>query len=79
MASYASVGRHPYHPMLVPFPIGLLVFSLIADIVFRAGWGGPAWVDVAYYSMAGGIDAAPSARVELRPSAREQKTPRRTA
>jgi len=58
MASYASVGRHPFHAMFVPFPIGLLVFSLVSDIVFRAGWGGPEWLDVARYTMAGGIIGA---------------------
>jgi uncharacterized membrane protein len=44
--------------MLVPIPIGLWVFSLVADIVVRAGWGGPAWIEVARYTMAGGIVGA---------------------
>ena len=44
--------------MLVPIPIGLWVFSLVADVVVRAGWGGPAWIDVARYTMAGGIVGA---------------------
>ena len=58
MATKASVGGHPIHPMLIPFPIGLLVFSLVADVIFRAGWGGPVWNDVAYYTMLGGIVGA---------------------
>lgn len=58
MASPASIAKHPIHAMLVPFPIGLLVFSLVADIIFRAGWGGPVWNDIAFYTMAGGIVGA---------------------
>ena len=54
----ATIAKHPVHPMLVPFPIGLWVFSLIADVVFLAGWGPPVWNDVAFYSMAGGTIAA---------------------
>lgn len=58
MASPASIARHPIHPMLVAFPIGLLVFSLICDLIQSIGWGGAVWADVAFYSMAGGIVGA---------------------
>jgi uncharacterized membrane protein len=44
--------------MLVPFPIGLWVFSLIADVLFLTGWGSPVWNDVAFYTMVGGTVAA---------------------
>jgi uncharacterized membrane protein len=44
--------------MLVPFPIGLWVFSFVADIMFLMGWGGPAWNDVAFYTMVGGTAGA---------------------
>jgi uncharacterized membrane protein len=57
----ATISRHPIHPMLVPFPIGLWVFSLISDVVFLMGWGPPVWNDVAFYTMAGGTVAAPLA------------------
>jgi uncharacterized membrane protein len=43
--------------MLVPLPIGLWVFSLITDIIYRAS-GNVVWAGVAYYSMAGGIIGA---------------------
>ncbi len=43
--------------MLIPLPVGLWVFSLVADIVYRAG-GGPAWAAVAYYDLLGGIVGA---------------------
>jgi uncharacterized membrane protein len=58
MAGAASIGKHPIHTILVPFPIGLLVFSLIADVVFLAQWGGPIWHELAFYTMAGGVVGA---------------------
>lgn len=54
MASRASIGGHPIHPMLVVFPIGLFVFSFLCDLIYL-GSHDPAWRDVAYYTMAGGI------------------------
>ena len=63
MSTPASVGKHPMHPMLVTLPIGLFVFSLAADIIYRAGWGGPLWLDLAFYTMAGGIIGALAAAV----------------
>jgi uncharacterized membrane protein len=63
MASKASIGGHPIHPMLIPFPIGLLVFSFIADLIYL--WrGNPIWRDyVAFYTMLGGIIGAAAAAV----------------
>jgi uncharacterized membrane protein len=58
MASPASIAKHPIHPMLIVFPVGLWVFSLVCDVVFHMGWGGPSWNDAAFYSMAGGIVGA---------------------
>lgn len=55
MGSRASIAKHPIHPMLVPFPIALWIFSLVSDIVYGFGWGGPIWNDMAFYTMAGGI------------------------
>lgn len=57
MASTASLGGHPIHPMLIPFPIALWIFSLIADIIYL--WrGNPAWEWIAFYTLAGGIIGA---------------------
>jgi len=53
-----SIGKHPVHPMLIPFPIGLWVFSFVADVIFLMGWGGPVWNDVAFYTMVGGMVGA---------------------
>lgn len=62
MRTSASIAGHPIHPMLIPFPIGLWVFSLVADLIFM--WNGnPAWETVAFYTMAGGIVGAVLAAV----------------
>lgn len=63
MASRASIGGHPIHPMLIPFPIGLLVFSLIADFIYL--WrGNPVWENyIAFYTLLGGIIGAAAAAV----------------
>jgi len=62
MASRASIGGHPIHPMLIPFPIGLLVFSFVSDLIFW--WGSnPIWKDIAFYTMLGGIIGAAAAAI----------------
>jgi len=63
MASRASIGGHPLHPILIPFPIGLLVFSLIADLIFL--WrGNPVWQNyIAFYTLLAGIIGAALAAV----------------
>jgi uncharacterized membrane protein len=63
MASPASVGGHPVHPMIIPFPIALWVFSLVADIIYL--WrGNPIWKDwIAFYALLAGIIGAAAAAV----------------
>lgn len=63
MASRASIGGHPIHPMLIPFPIALLVFSLIADLIYL--WqGNLVWESyVAFYTLLGGIIGGAAAAV----------------
>jgi uncharacterized membrane protein len=63
MKSPASIGGHPIHPILIPFPIGLWVFSLIADVIYL--WrGNPVWRDwIAFYALLGGIIGAALAAV----------------
>jgi uncharacterized membrane protein len=63
MASPASIGGHPIHPMIVPFPIGLWVFSLVADVIFL--WrGSSVWRDyIAFYTLIAGIIGAAAAAV----------------
>ena len=59
----ASLGRHPVHPMFIPFPIALWVFSLVADVIYL--WrGNPIWRDyVAFYTLLGGTLGAVVAAV----------------
>ena len=63
MASRASIGGHPIHPMLIPFPIGLLVFSVVADLIYL--WrGNPIWRDyIAFYTLLGGIIGGAAAAI----------------
>jgi uncharacterized membrane protein len=58
MSSPASFKGHPLHPVIIPLPIGLWIFSLISDLIFKFGYGGPVWNDVAFYTIAGGIVGA---------------------
>jgi uncharacterized membrane protein len=63
MSSPASVGRHPIHPMLVVFPIGLWTFSLVCDIIYIFGGRQAIWNTVALYTAIGGIIGAGFAAV----------------
>jgi uncharacterized membrane protein len=58
MRTPASIAGHPIHPMLIPIPIGLWLFSLVCDIVHAAGNANPDWSTVALYTMGGGIVGA---------------------
>jgi uncharacterized membrane protein len=57
MHTPASIAGHPIHPMLIPIPIGLWIFSFVADILCMSGArpGPDTWATIAYYSMIGGI------------------------
>jgi uncharacterized membrane protein len=44
--------------MLIPFPIGLWVFSLVCDLVYLFGTQDAVWKTVALYSMIGGVIGA---------------------
>jgi uncharacterized membrane protein len=57
MNTPASFRKHPIHPMLVVFPLGLWIFSLISDVIFLLGKN-PVWNDIAFYTMAGGLVGA---------------------
>jgi uncharacterized membrane protein len=55
MQTRAVVAEHPVHPMLIPFPIALWIFSLASDLIYLFGFGGSVWKDIALYTMIGGI------------------------
>jgi uncharacterized membrane protein len=62
MASPASIAGHPIHPMLIPFPIALWVFSLVADIVYL--WrGNIGWEWMASWTLLAGCIGAIAAAV----------------
>ena len=57
MTTPASIKSHPIHAMLVPLPIGLWIFALVADVMIHAG-GDPAWRTAAFYAIGVGIVGA---------------------
>ena len=62
MNTPASIGKHPIHPMLVAFPIGLWIFSLISDVIFLLGKN-LLWNEIALYTMLGGLIGASLAAI----------------
>jgi uncharacterized membrane protein len=54
VATTAKIGSHPLHPMLVPFPIALLVAAFVCDLVY---WGNRNvfWAEAAMWALGAGI------------------------
>lgn len=63
MATPASILKHPIHPMLIPFPIALWIFSLVCDVIYITGLGDAVWQDMALYTMIGGLLGALAAAI----------------
>ena len=63
MRTPASIAGHPIHPMLITFPIGLLVFSLICDLIALRSANVETWTTVALYTMIGGFIGALAAAI----------------
>jgi uncharacterized membrane protein len=63
MATPASIQKHPLHPMLIPFPIALWIFSFAGDVIHMTGLGGMVWKDIALYTMIGGLFGALAAAI----------------
>ncbi|MFO7277724.1 MAG: DUF2231 domain-containing protein [Pseudomonadota bacterium] len=57
MSARVSIAGHPIHPMLVSIPIGLWIFSLVADLVFLRT-GDSQWQSASFLTLAGGIVGA---------------------
>jgi uncharacterized membrane protein len=52
--STASIGSHPIHPMLIPFPIAFFVATLVCDLAFwRSGNDG--WPAASLWLLGAGI------------------------
>lgn len=58
MRTPAQVAGHPIHPMLVALPIGMWVFSLVADFIGLRSGAAATWHAAALYTMVGGIIGA---------------------
>jgi uncharacterized membrane protein len=54
MESKAKMMGHPIHPILVPFPLGLLTTSVIFDIVHLVT-GGARWAEISFWMIAVGV------------------------
>ena len=44
--------------MLIPLPLGLWIFSWIADLIWLSGWESQLWQEIAFYTLAGGLVGA---------------------
>jgi uncharacterized membrane protein len=54
MESRASMRGHPIHPILAPFPIGLLMASVIFAVVHLIT-SGARWAEISFWMVAVGI------------------------
>jgi uncharacterized membrane protein len=54
MTSRAKAFGHPIHPMLIPFPVGLLVTAVVFDIIYLAT-DRPSFAVAAGYMIGAGI------------------------
>jgi uncharacterized membrane protein len=57
MRSKVAIKGHPLHPLLVTLPVGLFVWTFVADIVYIRS-GNPTWFAIAYWSSIAGIVTA---------------------
>jgi uncharacterized membrane protein len=58
MRTPAQIARHPIHPMLIPIPIGLWIFSFVCDLIFVFGSGVSLWFTLSFWTMIGGLIGA---------------------
>ena len=62
MQSRASIGGHPIHPMLIPFPLALWATSFVVDILFYFTRH-PTLLVIAKFMLAAGCIAAVAAAI----------------
>lgn len=58
MRSKFSIAGHPLHPTLVALPIGLFVWTLIADVVYLSSGRDELWYGIALWSGIAAVVAA---------------------
>lgn len=54
MESGAKLFGHPVHPILIPFPLGLLTTSVVFDVVYLITGDGK-WSEIAFWMIAAGV------------------------
>ena len=54
MESRAKLFGHPIHPMLIPFPLGLLTTSVVFDVIYLFTDNGK-WPEIAFWMIAAGV------------------------
>ena len=54
MESRVKLFGHAIHPMLIPFPLGLLVTAVIFDVIYL-GTGNGQWAMVSFWMIAAGV------------------------
>ncbi len=54
MESRAKLFGHPIHPVLISFPLGLLVTSFVFDVVYLLTGNGK-WSEIAFWMIAAGV------------------------
>ena len=62
MESKAKLFGHAIHPMLIPFSLGLLVASIVFDIVYLLTGNGK-WSEISFWMIAVGVVAGLAAAV----------------
>jgi uncharacterized membrane protein len=62
MASKASIGGHPVHPILIPFPLALWTTSFLCDVIFYF-WRHPSLNLIAKFMLAVGCLGAVAAAI----------------
>ncbi|MER9657874.1 DUF2231 domain-containing protein [Mesorhizobium sp. M0152] len=50
VATTAKIGRHPVHPMWIPFPIALLVSVFLSDVMFWST-GNAFWAEASFWLL----------------------------
>lgn len=54
MESKARMMGHPIHPILIPFPLGLLTTSVVFDVVHLVTGSGQ-WLEISFWMIAAGV------------------------
>ncbi len=62
MESRAKLFGHPIHPMLIPFPLGLLPTSVLFDVVYLLTGNGK-WAEISFWMITVGVVGGMAATV----------------